>query len=58
MKSVATIIVLAASLALAACGPNAGSRALSGGTAGAVVAGPVGAVAGGTLGATGAVQVR
>lgn len=57
MKPIA-IILLGGILALGACGPNAGTRALSGGTAGAVVGGPVGAVAGGTLGATGAVQVR
>lgn len=58
MKSIALLALLGASLTLSACGPNAGTRALSGGTAGAVVGGPVGAVAGGTLGATGAVQVR
>ncbi|MFI0396512.1 hypothetical protein [Paracoccus jiaweipingae] len=58
MKMVTIATISAAVLALAACGDNAGERALTGGTAGAVAAGPVGAVVGGTLGATGAVQVR
>lgn len=47
-----------AALGLAACGPNAVTRATSGAAAGAVVAGPVGAVAGAALGASDTVQVR
>lgn len=58
MTKLTLILLTGATLALTACGPNAGSRALTGGTAGAVVAGPVGAVAGATLGASGAVKVK
>ena len=55
MKPTLTILCL---LLLAACGPNAATRATTGAATGAVVAGPVGAVAGAALGGSGAVQVR
>ncbi|WP_195759833.1 hypothetical protein [Paracoccus sp. S-4012] len=58
MKTLATLMFCGSVLALAACGPNAATRAVTGATTGAVVAGPVGAAAGGLAGATGAVQVR
>lgn len=58
MKLVTISTISAVALALAACGDNAGQRALTGGTAGAIAAGPVGAVIGGTLGASGAVKVK
>ncbi|MDO5706033.1 MAG: hypothetical protein Q4G49_13335 [Paracoccus sp. (in: a-proteobacteria)] len=45
-------------LTVAACGPNAATRATTGAATGAVVAGPVGAVAGAGLGASGAVRVN
>ncbi|WP_167626579.1 hypothetical protein [Paracoccus luteus] len=57
MKTMA-IIAAVGMLTVAGCGDNAGERALTGGTAGALAAGPVGAIAGGTLGASGAVQVK
>ncbi|MDO5621696.1 MAG: hypothetical protein Q4G24_09525 [Paracoccus sp. (in: a-proteobacteria)] len=58
MKKLGVLAVCGMVLAVSACGHNAGERALTGGTAGALAAGPVGAVAGATLGATGAVQVK
>lgn len=49
-------LIGAAVLLLAACGPNEGDRALSGGAigmgTGALVGGPIGAVIGGAVGAT------
>ncbi|HHW33357.1 MAG TPA: hypothetical protein GXX24_04330 [Paracoccus solventivorans] len=42
---IASMIIVVATLALAACGPNAATRATTGAATGAVVAGPVGAVA-------------
>ncbi|MDF3604937.1 hypothetical protein PE067_01470 [Paracoccus sp. DMF-8] len=45
-------------LAVAACGPNAATRATTGAATGAVVAGPVGAVAGAAAGGSGAVRVN
>ena len=57
-KIFASAVAVTATLALAACGPDAGTRATTGAATGAVVAGPVGAVAGAALGGTGAVQVR
>ena len=58
MKSLATLVLCGSALALAACGPNPATRAVTGATTGAVVAGPVGAAAGGIAGATGAVKVN
>ncbi|SDX36693.1 hypothetical protein [Paracoccus sanguinis] len=58
MKTLTLAALATATLALAACGPDAGTRATTGAATGAVVAGPVGAVAGAALGGTGAVQVR
>lgn len=48
----------ALTLLLGACGPNALTRAGTGGVTGMVVAGPVGAVAGAAAGGTGMVRVR
>lgn len=56
-KSVA-IVLCGATLLVAACGPNAATRATTGAATGAVVAGPVGAVAGAALGGTGTVKVK
>lgn len=58
MRSKLTILFGTLALGLAACGPNAATRATTGAATGAVVAGPVGAVAGAALGGTGAVRVR
>lgn len=52
------IILCSATLALAACGPNAQTRAVTGGATGLAVAGPVGAAVGAAAGGTGAVQVN
>ena len=53
-----TILLCGLALTLAACGPNAATRATTGAATGAVVAGPVGAVAGAALGGSGAVEVK
>ena len=58
MKTTTAAALAALTLAIAACGPNPGTRATTGAATGAVVAGPVGAVAGAALGGSGAVQVR
>lgn len=58
MKRSVTIILCGLTLALAACGPNAATRATTGAVGGAVVAGPVGAVAGAAAGGSGAVRVQ
>ena len=58
MKTVATLLLLGATLGLTACGENTATRATTGATAGAVIAGPIGAAAGGIAGATGLVQVK
>ena len=58
MKNSAAILLCGVVLALAACGPNAATRATTGAAAGAVVAGPVGAVGGAALGGSGAVRVN
>lgn len=58
MKRIAMVAVCGMVLVLAACGPNAVTRATTGAAAGAVVAGPVGAVAGAALGGSGAVEVK
>ncbi|HMM08097.1 hypothetical protein SAMN05444389_104204 [Paracoccus solventivorans] len=55
---IASMIIVVATLALAACGPNAATRATTGAATGAVVAGPVGAVAGAAIGGSGAVKVQ
>lgn len=55
---IASMIIVVATLALAACGPNAATRATTGAATGAVVAGPVGAVAGAAIGGSGAVRVQ
>lgn len=57
MKKIAALLTISA-LSLAACGPDASTRAVTGAVTGAAVAGPVGAVAGAGLGATGAVKVK
>lgn len=57
MKMIAALLTISA-FALAACGPDASTRAVTGAVTGAAVAGPVGAVAGAGLGATGAVKVK
>ena len=58
MNRAITGLFCAFALTLAACGPDAATRATTGAATGAVVAGPVGAVAGAALGGTGAVRVR
>lgn len=58
MTKISAILLCGAALSLAACGPNAATRATTGAATGAVVAGPVGAVAGAALGGSGAVQVK
>ena len=58
MNTTGAILLAAMTLALAACGPNAATRATTGAATGAVVGGPVGAVAGAALGGTGTVQVK
>ncbi|WP_169712140.1 hypothetical protein [Paracoccus contaminans] len=58
MKKISLSLLAAATLALAACGPNTATRATTGAATGAVVAGPVGAVAGAALGGSGAVRVK
>lgn len=58
MRKLGTIVVCGMALTLAACGPNAATRATTGAATGAVAAGPVGAVAGAALGGSGAVQVN
>ncbi|MDO5605201.1 MAG: hypothetical protein Q4G25_08585 [Paracoccus sp. (in: a-proteobacteria)] len=58
MTRLAAILLCGTALTLAACGPNAATRATTGAATGAVVAGPVGAVAGAALGGSGTVQVR
>ncbi|MDO5647147.1 hypothetical protein [Paracoccus sp. (in: a-proteobacteria)] len=58
MKTIGIIFASVMTLAVAGCGQNVAERTITGGTAGAVVAGPVGAVAGATAGATGAVRVN
>lgn len=55
---ITSMIVVVATLALAACGPNAATRATTGAATGAVVAGPVGAVAGAAVGGSGVVRVQ
>ena len=46
-----TLVLIAAALALTACGHNTEQKAATGAVAGAVVAGPVGAAVGGAAGA-------
>ena len=58
MKTTTGMLLAALTLAVAACGPNAATRATTGAATGAVLAGPVGAVAGAAAGGSGAVQVR
>lgn len=58
MTKFTAILLVGASLTLAACGPDVGTRAATGAATGAVVGGPVGAAVGGVAGATGAVRVR
>ncbi len=58
MRKFGAIVICGATLALAACGPNATTRATTGAATGAAVGGPVGAVAGAALGGSGAVQVK
>lgn len=58
MKRTLAMMLCGLTLALAACGPNAATRATTGAATGAVVAGPVGAVAGAALGGSGAVKVK
>ena len=55
---IASMIIVVATLALTACGPNVATRATTGAATGAVVAGPVGAVAGAAIGGSGAVRVQ
>lgn len=55
---ITSMIVVVATLALAACGPNAATRATTGAATGAVVGGPVGAVAGAAVGGSGVVRVQ
>lgn len=56
-KLIATLL-FGVVLTLAACGPNAQTRAVTGGATGLAVAGPVGAAVGAGLGGTGAVRVN
>ena len=58
MERKVAVLFVAASLVLAACGPNTATRATTGAATGAVVAGPVGAVAGAALGGSGVVRVK
>lgn len=58
MSKLTLTLICGLTLAVSACGPDAGTRAVTGAGTGLAVAGPVGAAAGGVLGATGAVQVR
>ncbi|MDO5368836.1 hypothetical protein [Paracoccus sp. (in: a-proteobacteria)] len=58
MKTMTAMLLAAATLTIAACGPNTATRATTGAATGAVVGGPVGAVAGAALGGSGAVQVN
>lgn len=58
MKKLGLMIVCGAALTLAACGPNAQTRAVTGGATGLAVAGPVGAAVGAVAGGTGAVVVK
>ena len=58
MKKSIALLLVGATLALSACGPNTATRATTGAATGAVVAGPVGAVAGAALGGSGAVRVK
>ncbi|WP_169447690.1 MULTISPECIES: hypothetical protein [Paracoccus] len=56
MSSLKPILILAATLGLAACGDTVTERAATGGVSGAAVAGPAGAVVGGTVGAVSTVN--
>lgn len=58
MTKITITILAAATLTLAACGPNTTTRATTGAATGAVVAGPVGAVAGAAIGGSGLVKVK
>ncbi|WP_294927091.1 hypothetical protein [uncultured Paracoccus sp.] len=58
MRKIIALVFCGMTLALAACGPNAATRATTGAATGAVVAGPVGAVAGAAAGGSGAVRVN
>lgn len=51
MRVITASAIIAAALALAACGSTMKERAATGAVAGAVVAGPVGAAVGGAAGA-------
>lgn len=52
------VLLCGVTLALAACGPNSQTRAVTGGATGLAVAGPVGAAVGAVAGGTGAVKVN
>ena len=52
------ILFFGAALTLSACGPDATTRAVTGGATGLAVAGPVGAAVGAAAGGTGAVRVN
>lgn len=58
MKRTIAFALCSLTLAVAACGPNAATRATTGAATGAVIAGPVGAVAGAAAGGSGAVRVN
>lgn len=58
MNNLTAAILCGVALTLAACGPNAATRATTGAATGAVVAGPVGAVAGAAVGGSGVVRVN
>lgn len=58
MRSIGVVLFSAVVLALASCGPNPQTRAVTGGATGLVVAGPVGAAVGAVAGGTGAVRVN
>ncbi|TRW99626.1 hypothetical protein FNJ84_02820 [Paracoccus sp. M683] len=58
MNKIVTVLACVSALALAACGPNAQTRAVTGGATGLAVAGPVGAAVGAAAGGTGAVRVN
>ncbi|MFV0303214.1 MAG: hypothetical protein ACK5IP_20480 [Paracoccus sp. (in: a-proteobacteria)] len=58
MTKTFAVLLCGAALALAACGPNAQTRAITGGATGLAVAGPVGAAVGAAAGGTGVVRVN